>query len=150
MTTANTTIAIWCEWIKIIPIFWSDQQKMYFLVGHRFLVINLCPMRRKRLKITALPCLLLFFLLNVTPLSLPPGFHRHGGHRPGLRHLVFVEIQLEQRGLQLVYAGPWGAVGSPGGWIPEPALPWENGHQTVQVTVSGLVFGSLRVWCLRG
>ena len=27
MTTANTTIAVWCEWIKSIPIFLSDWQK---------------------------------------------------------------------------------------------------------------------------
>ena len=29
MTTANTTLAILCEYVKIIPIFGSDQQKIY-------------------------------------------------------------------------------------------------------------------------
>ena len=41
MTIANTTIAAWCEWIKII-LNLSDCQKIYFLVCHRFLVISLC------------------------------------------------------------------------------------------------------------
>ena len=41
MTTANTTVAVQCEWIKIIPIFLSDR---------RILVISLCAMRWKRLK----------------------------------------------------------------------------------------------------
>ena len=42
MTTANTTIAIWCEWIKIIPILLSDWQKNFFLECCRILVISLC------------------------------------------------------------------------------------------------------------
>ena len=43
MTTTNTTIAVWCEWIKIIPIFLSDCQKYnMFLVCHRISVISLC------------------------------------------------------------------------------------------------------------
>ena len=47
MTTANT-IAIQCEWIKIIPIFLSDWQKTYFLVWGRTLVIkSTCAMRWK-------------------------------------------------------------------------------------------------------
>ena len=41
MTTANT-IAIRCQWVKIIPVFLSDRQKIYFLVCHRILVIILC------------------------------------------------------------------------------------------------------------
>ena len=41
MTTAKTTIAVQCEWIKIIPIFLSDWQKIYFLVWHKILVISL-------------------------------------------------------------------------------------------------------------
>ena len=53
MTTANTTVVILCEWMKIILIFLSDQQKIYFLVHCRILVISLCAMRWKRLKIAA-------------------------------------------------------------------------------------------------
>ena len=41
MTTANTTVAIWCEWIGIIPILLSDQQKIHFLVCCRIFVISL-------------------------------------------------------------------------------------------------------------
>ena len=40
MTTANTTIAVWCEWIKIILIF--SQQKIHFLVCRKILSISLC------------------------------------------------------------------------------------------------------------
>ena len=41
MTTTNTIIAIWYEGIKIIPIFLSDRQNIYFCVCHRILVITL-------------------------------------------------------------------------------------------------------------
>ena len=54
MTTANTTIAIWCEYIKIIPIFLSDWQKIHnFMVCHRSFVVTLrVPWDWKRRKIT--------------------------------------------------------------------------------------------------
>ena len=39
MTAVNTAIAFRCEWIKIVPIFLSDWQKLYFLVCHRILVV---------------------------------------------------------------------------------------------------------------
>ena len=39
MITANMTIAIWHEWIKIIPIFVISAE-LYFLVCHRILVIS--------------------------------------------------------------------------------------------------------------
>ena len=42
MTTANTTTTVLCEWINIIPMFLSDQQKVYFLVCCRILVTGLC------------------------------------------------------------------------------------------------------------
>ena len=29
ITTADTRIDVWCEWIKIIPIFLADQQEIY-------------------------------------------------------------------------------------------------------------------------
>ena len=38
---ASSTITIWSEWIKIIPIFLSDRWKIYFLVCCRILVISL-------------------------------------------------------------------------------------------------------------
>ena len=41
MTTADT-IAIWCEWMKSMPTFLSDQQKLYFLVFHKIFVISFC------------------------------------------------------------------------------------------------------------
>ena len=34
MTTANK-ITTQCEWIKIIPILWSDRQKLHFLMCYR-------------------------------------------------------------------------------------------------------------------
>ena len=41
MTTANTAIAIQCEWIKIIPIFLSDWENItYSLVSCRILVFS--------------------------------------------------------------------------------------------------------------
>ena len=47
VTTANTTIAIQCEWIKI-PIFLSDWQKTYFMVCHRIrVVVYVCREMRK-------------------------------------------------------------------------------------------------------
>ena len=36
MTTANTAIAMWCEGIKIIPIFLSDRQKNIFWRASEF------------------------------------------------------------------------------------------------------------------
>ena len=48
----NTTVAMWCEWIKIIPIICQIGKIIYFLVCYRTLVINLCAIRWKRLKIT--------------------------------------------------------------------------------------------------
>ena len=56
MTTANTTMAIWCEWIKIIPIFvWLAKHRIYFLVCHRIFVIKFMrAVGWKRLKITDL------------------------------------------------------------------------------------------------
>lgn len=53
MTTANITIAIQCKGIKIIPIFFSEWQKI-FLVCRRRSVISLCAVRCKRLKIAGL------------------------------------------------------------------------------------------------
>ena len=41
MTTVNTTIVIWCEWIKIIPLI-RLAKKNGFLVCRRILVISLC------------------------------------------------------------------------------------------------------------
>ena len=41
MTTANTTIVILCEWIKIIPILGGQIGKKFFLVCCRILVISL-------------------------------------------------------------------------------------------------------------
>ena len=41
-TTANATMEVWCEWVKMVPNFLSDGQKIYFLVCHRILVISLC------------------------------------------------------------------------------------------------------------
>ena len=52
LTTANT-IAMWCEWIKVIPIFLSAQQKICFLVCCRISVISLCAVIWKSLEITA-------------------------------------------------------------------------------------------------
>ena len=52
LTTANT-IAMWCEWIKVIPIFLSAQQKICFLVCCRISVISLCAVLWKSLEITA-------------------------------------------------------------------------------------------------
>ena len=44
MTIANTTIAVHCKWIKIIPIIpiFVRSAKSYFLQCHRILVISLC------------------------------------------------------------------------------------------------------------
>ena len=36
MTPANTTIAIWCEWINIIPIFWGSDWQTFFGVPQNF------------------------------------------------------------------------------------------------------------------
>lgn len=65
--------------------------------------------------------------------SLPGRDHR-GGPWLWLPQLVFAEIRLEQRGLQPLFAGPRGAVGSLDGWLLGSALPEQGGHQTVQVT----------------
>ena len=43
LTIASKAIAIWCEWIKIILVYFlSDWQKVYFLMCCRILVISLC------------------------------------------------------------------------------------------------------------
>ena len=36
MTTANTITDIWCEWIKIIPMFLSDWQSTFFKCATEF------------------------------------------------------------------------------------------------------------------
>ena len=36
MTTANTTIAVWCEWIKIIPVFYQIGKKYNFWCATEF------------------------------------------------------------------------------------------------------------------
>ena len=41
MTTTNTTIAVQCEWIKIIPNFFVRLAKIFFLVYCRILAISL-------------------------------------------------------------------------------------------------------------
>ena len=49
MTTANTTVAVQYEWVKIIPIFLSNQQKIYFLVCRRISVISfMCTCHEKK------------------------------------------------------------------------------------------------------
>ena len=48
MTTANTTITVQCEWIKIIPIFVRLAKYIIFLVCRRILVISLCVLRLKK------------------------------------------------------------------------------------------------------
>lgn len=54
MTTANSTIAAWCERIKITPFFLSDGQQTYLLLCRRILVISVCARREmKRGEITA-------------------------------------------------------------------------------------------------
>ena len=45
---ANTTIAVWCEWIKTVPNFLSDWQKVYFLLCCRILgTVYVCHEMRK-------------------------------------------------------------------------------------------------------
>ena len=41
MTTANTTVAVQCEWLNIIAIFFVRLTKIYILVCYRILVISL-------------------------------------------------------------------------------------------------------------
>ena len=55
LTTANITIAIQCEWIKIIPIFSVRLAKIYFWgVPQNFSNYFICAMRHKMLKIFGL------------------------------------------------------------------------------------------------
>lgn len=56
------------------------------------------------------------------PLGSPPGCDHHGCPWLWLPQLIFAEIWLEQRGLQPLFAGPGGAVGSLGGWLPGMVL----------------------------
>lgn len=81
-----------------------------------------------------LSCLLPPVLRPSSSLSSPPGFYHHGGPWLWLPHFIFAETLLEHCGLQPLHAGPWRAVGSPAGWLPEPALSGEDDHQPVQVT----------------
>ena len=54
MTTANTTIAVCCEWIQVILMLFQIGKNVFILVCHRIVGISLCAMRWKRLKITGL------------------------------------------------------------------------------------------------
>ena len=49
MPTANTTIALWCVRIKVLPVR-SPKNVIYFSVCYRILAISSCAMRWKRLK----------------------------------------------------------------------------------------------------
>ena len=74
MTTANITIAIWCEWVKIITIFFVRLAKSIFFVCHRILVISVSVPWDEKLKSLAW---LTPFLLTGTPwgrYSLSPFF----------------------------------------------------------------------------
>ena len=54
ITTANTTRAIWCAWIKIIPVFCQISKIHIFGMPQHFSNSFTCAMGGERLKITGL------------------------------------------------------------------------------------------------